>query len=186
MLTSGLTMRRIAKLSALTVGSLLSASLIAMAWFDVTYVRPAASKARTFLAQASTTERQPPRRLAHLLAASDGGNEMASALVRRLLQLEPAQVNGLRTTQRQLLELGIMTLIGWHLDESELIAARLASAHLGANVVGFERGATVYFHAPLERLSREQLAELVALERAPTASPEGVRRVKQRLLDRTA
>lgn len=150
-----------------------------MSWFDMTH-GPA------FLAQASTTERQPPPGLAHRLAASDGGQEMPSALVRRLLHLEPSPANGLHTTQRQLVELGITALLGWHLDKSELTAARLASAYLGANIAGFEGGASADFNTPLGSLSGDQLAELVVLERVPVASRERIRRVKKRLLDRSA
>ena len=179
-------MHRLARFSAIVVGSLLVTSLVATAWFDVAFVQPAAAKARSLLAQASATERQPPTDLVRLLAASDGGKERGSVLVRRLLYLEPGQVNGLRTTQRQLVELGTTLLIGWHLNERELTSARIASAYLGASVVGFERGAAAYFNTSLELLSRDQLAELVALERAPTSNPETVRRVKQLLLGRTA
>lgn len=174
------------KIPALIFGGLFLTSLVAISWFDIKYVGPAASKARSILAQASTTERQPPIELARLIAASDGGKEKANVLVRRLLQTEPAQIDDLRTTHRQLIEFGTTVLIGWHLEESEITSARLASSYLGASIVGFERGASAYFNAPLEHLSRDQLAELVALERTPTASPEKIRRIKQLLLERTA
>jgi hypothetical protein len=179
-------MNRLAKLSALVVGSLLVASLAAVAWFDIAFVRPMASKARALLAQASTAEREPPLDLVRLLAASDGGKERRSVLVRRLLYLDPPQVNGLRTTQRQLVELGATALIGWRLNEHEITSTRLVSAYLGAGVVGFEHAAAARFNVPLERLSRDQLAELVALERAPTADAERIKRIKQHLLSRSA
>jgi hypothetical protein len=181
-------MHRLAKLTTIVASGLLLASVAALAWFDVAFVAPAVSKARALLVQASTTERQPPAHLVHLLAASDRNSER-SALVRRLLHLEPSQVQDLRTTQRQLAELGTSVLIGWHLSEFELTSARLASSYMGNGIVGFERAAAKYFNTPLAQLTREQLAELVALERAPTTmleNPASLKRVKQLLLDRTA
>lgn len=179
-------MRHPIKPSVIIIGALLGASFTAAAWLDVAYVLPAVAKARAVLAQASNSERQPSLQLLRLLAASDGENKGVSVVVRRLLPMTPSQVEGLRTPQRQLVELGATLLIGWHLDEHELTSTRLASAYLGTSHLGFEQAAVTYFREPLSTLSREQLAELVALERAPTATPETVKRIKQLLLDRTA
>jgi hypothetical protein len=177
-------MRRAAKLFFTLAAVALSASGLACVWFDVQVVAPAASKAHQALTLASQAERQPPPELTSLLRVADG-RAGRSVIVRRLLAMPPSQVAGLRTLQRQVRELGTVALIGWHLDEREIMATRLTTAYMGPDTIGFERAAGAYFHTSLDHLSRDQLAELVARERVPTASAETHQRIQQSLLNRT-
>lgn len=177
-------MHRTAKLLITFAAVLLTAGGLAGVWFNAQVVGPVADKARRALALASEAERQPSPELTSLLRVSNGGAGK-SVVVRRLLFAPPSQVEGLHTLRRRALELCTVALIGWHLDERELITTQLTTAYMGPGVIGFEPAASAYFHTTLDRLSRDQMAELVARERAPMSSVETRQRIQQYLLNRT-
>ncbi|NRF72450.1 transglycosylase domain-containing protein [Aquincola sp. S2] len=166
------------------LGTTLVAFLAFTLAFEFTVVQPALSKAASLLAAAAPSERSPPATLMEALDRSQP--ELRKYQVARdLLAQPPSQIEGLRTLSRQSLEHGLGISLKLHLSEQDLSALHLSQAYMGPGVRGYAQASAIHLGVPLESVTREQAAKLVAISLAPAAnlaSPERLARRVELLL----
>jgi hypothetical protein len=179
-----ITMRRLARWLAIFLGSLLFCSIVGLAAFEVLVVQPALSKIESFIAAAAPSERKPPAVVVEMLRRTYRSH-LTYLVASRALYESPSQVEGAGTLHRQFTELGVGLLLPLHLSGPEIAAAFMSKAYMGPGVFGFAEASDRYMGVPLENLSVEQAAELVAIAHSPSAylgNPQRLERRTQYLL----
>ena len=173
-------MRRAAWFVAIGGAGIGVVAAAALLLFEVAVVSPALAKAQCALAAAAPSERALPVALQEMLLKSPGAT-LKYHVARQLLSASPSQVEGLRTTRRQLTELGVGLLLPLHLSESELMSLFATQSFMGVGVKGFARASAVYLNTPLEQINSSQTARLVAISHAPSAYLANPERLERRI-----
>jgi membrane peptidoglycan carboxypeptidase len=156
--------------------------------FDVLVVLPAVSRVKAAVANSHPDESSPPSSIVEMLDRAYG-SRLQQLVVRQVVHA--SQIEGLRITnsRRQLTELGLSLLLPLHVSRHEMQAAFLSQAYMGPDVTGFAAASKRYFGSPLQKVSREQAARLVAITHAPSiylASPERLEKRAKLLLSTQA
>jgi hypothetical protein len=177
-------MHRLLRIARTLLIALVAAILVLTIAFEFTVVRPALIRTASLLATATPSERNPPVTVLEILGRSQP--ELRKYQVaRNLLTHAPLYVEGLGRTRRQSAELGLGLFLSLHLSAHELAALHLSQAYMGTGVHGFAQASLVHLGVPLESVTLEQAAKLVAISYAPSAylaSPERLARRTEFLL----
>ena len=158
---------------------LLVALLAIVATFDALVVLPAVSKVKAAVANSQPSESSPPSSIVEMLDRAYG-SRLKHLVVRQVVHASQSEGQRIGISRRQLTELGLSLLLPLHVSRQEMQAAFLSQAYMGPEVTGFAAASERYIGSPLQELSREQAARLVAITHAPSiylASPE---RLEQR------
>ena len=141
-------------------------ALIALVVYDLVEFEPRRTEIRNMLDSVSPLERSPPPMLSKLQRADARGMEALLATRVILLQLD-RDAPAMRTLTRIRREFLWLQLVKVHLSESEQMLVYRSRAFMGQRSHGFEAGALSVFARPLDRLSNQELAELVVLPHWP-------------------
>jgi hypothetical protein len=159
-------MRDVLRVAGIGLGIALACVVLAVAAYDLVVIGPAASQARAMLAAASPGDRQPPARLHVLLDAAR--NPRMSVVETAAWQLSwcvsPMNPPSAERTARALLW---PALLRAHLSRDEFYALESTLAYNGVDH-GIERLAMRRFGKPLEALTWDEAAEIVAILQAPS------------------
>lgn len=165
----------------------LVALLAGAAAFDVLAVLPAVSRIEAAVVNAKSDESSPPSSVVEMLDRAYG-SRLKYLVVRQVIA---SQSEGQRvgTFRRQLTEWCVSLLLPLHVSHQEMQTAFLSQSYMGPEVTGFSAASERYFGSPLQRLSLEQAAKLVAIAHAPSiylVSPERLERRAKLLLSTQA
>lgn len=183
-------MRRFLRFVSIALALWLFSLAAAALAFDRFTVAPALGKAAAMYARATPSEKNLSPIVRRLAMASIGSDLRLWCLVSRdLLSSPPSQIEEMRTIEMQLTELSVGLLLPVHLTNNEMLALFVSRAGMGEGTRGFSQASAKYLGMPLENVTPEQAARLVAISHAPTAyidSPERLQQATQRLLRKVA
>jgi hypothetical protein len=173
-------MYRVLRMTRTLLIALLAAILVFALAFEFIVVRPALIKTASQLATATPSERNPPATVLEILGRSQP--ELRKYQVARNLL---THVEGFGTIGRHFAVLGLGIFLSLHLSAQELAALHISQAYMGTGVHGFAQASVAHLGVPLESVTIEQAAKLVAISYAPSAyltSPERLARRTEFLL----
>jgi len=158
---------------------LLAALLVGVATFDVLAVLPAVSRVEAAVANAKSGERSPPSPVVQMLDRAYG-SRLKYLVVRQVMHASQGEGQRMGTFRRQLTELGVSLLLPLHVSHQEVQTAFLSQAYMGPGVTGFAAASERYLGSPLQHVSLEQAARLVAITHAPSLYLANPERLEQR------
>jgi hypothetical protein len=142
-------------------------ALVTLGVYDLLEYEPRRAEIQALLERAAPAERSPPPVLRDLQRADARGqvHMRATRVVLHELDRDALPMQTLQRMRRQL----IWTQLGKvHLAEEEQLLIERSRIFLGQRSYGFEAGARSVFGRPLDRLSDQELAELVVIARWPS------------------
>jgi hypothetical protein len=177
--------RRIAKLLAGLLATLIATPVIYVLAYDFTVFQPRLPEIRTIIEIAAPDERSSSPLVASVVRA--GVAQHLSAQVSRLLLQRfelPASESQLKWHFTSALWWALVAL---HLTDQEQTTLFLSLSYMGNGVTGFASASQSMFDAPLNSLTLEQVATLSVIAKAPAAygeNPERLARVRAGLIQR--
>jgi len=142
-------------------------ALVTLGGYDLVEYEPRRAEVQALLERAAPAERSPPPVLRDLQRA-DARGQIHMRATRMLLYELDHDAPPMRTVDRLRRELMWTQLVKIHLSTEEQLLIDRSRVFLGQRTYGFEAGARSVFGRPLDRLSDQELAELVVIARWPS------------------
>jgi hypothetical protein len=159
---------RIGSAIARVLATLIAVPVLAFASYDAAVFWPRMDEIQSIIDAAAPAERQPPLNLRRALAAAprDYDSEVARVLLVEL-KIPSALRSGIGWHATSALWLAGVKL---HLSKDERMSLFLTLSYMGHRTFGFADASVRVAGTPLENVSLEQAARLVAYSHSPSAS----------------
>lgn len=94
---------------------------------------------------------------------AQGGSTITQQLVKDIL------LSSEKTVQRKLTQIAIASMLSQSMPKSQILALYLNEVYFGQGAYGITQAAQVYFHRPVNQLTKAQCTLLAGLPQAPSA-----------------